>query len=58
MTGIPGLGAAGSAEVVAEAVERLVDAGADTVILLPTTDETDIESFARFAAQEVRPLVH
>jgi alkanesulfonate monooxygenase SsuD/methylene tetrahydromethanopterin reductase-like flavin-dependent oxidoreductase (luciferase family) len=57
MTGIPGLGAAGSAEAVAEAVERLVDAGADTVILVPTTDEIDIEGFVRFAAHEVRPLV-
>jgi hypothetical protein len=38
-------------------VLRLVDAGADTVVLEPTGDEPDPEGFLRFVAEEVRPLV-
>ncbi|MGW3988200.1 LLM class flavin-dependent oxidoreductase [Streptomyces sp. NPDC004830] len=54
---VPGLGVAGDAKAVAAAIERLVEAGADTVVLQPTADETDPEAFVRFAAQEVRALV-
>ncbi|WP_432081434.1 LLM class flavin-dependent oxidoreductase [Streptomyces sp. WAC 04229] len=54
---VPGLGVAGDAEAVAEAVRRLAEAGADTVILQPTGDEPDPEAFVRFAAEDVRPLV-
>jgi len=54
---LPEHGVAGDAGAVAKAVQRLVDAGADTVILQPTADEPDPESFLRFTAQEVRPLV-
>jgi alkanesulfonate monooxygenase SsuD/methylene tetrahydromethanopterin reductase-like flavin-dependent oxidoreductase (luciferase family) len=54
---VPGLGAAGDAGAVAKAVERLAEAGADTVILQPTGDEPDPEGFVRFAAERVRPLV-
>ncbi|MFD9001711.1 LLM class flavin-dependent oxidoreductase [Streptomyces sp. NPDC059582] len=54
---VPGLGVAGDATAVAEAVRRLADAGADTVILQPTGDEPDPEGFVRFTAQEVRPLL-
>ncbi|MEG8276770.1 LLM class flavin-dependent oxidoreductase [Streptomyces sp. AHA2] len=54
---VPGLGVAGDAEAVAAAVERLAEAGADTVVLQPTGDEPDPEGFVRFTAQEVRPLV-
>ncbi|CAM5283024.1 LLM class flavin-dependent oxidoreductase [Streptomyces fumanus] len=54
---VPGLGVAGDAGTVAKAVERLAEAGADTVILQPTGDEPDPEGFVRFAAEEVRPLV-
>ncbi|BAC70954.1 oxidoreductase [Streptomyces avermitilis] len=50
-------GVAGDAAEVAKAVRRLADAGADTVILQPTADESDPEGFIRFAAGEVRPLV-
>ncbi|MEU6364513.1 LLM class flavin-dependent oxidoreductase [Streptomyces sp. NPDC046931] len=53
----PDLGVAGDASAVAEAVRRLAEAGADTVILQPTGDEPDPEGFLRFAAGEVRPLV-
>jgi alkanesulfonate monooxygenase SsuD/methylene tetrahydromethanopterin reductase-like flavin-dependent oxidoreductase (luciferase family) len=54
---VPDLGVAGDAEAVAKAVQRLADAGADTVVLQPTADEPDPEGFVRFAAREVRPLV-
>jgi alkanesulfonate monooxygenase SsuD/methylene tetrahydromethanopterin reductase-like flavin-dependent oxidoreductase (luciferase family) len=54
---VPGLGVAGDAAAVAHAVERLAEAGADTVILQSTADEPDPEGFVRFAAAEVRPLV-
>lgn len=53
----PGLGVAGGAEAVADAVGLLVDAGADTVVLQPTPDDPDPEGFVRFAGEEVAPLV-
>ena len=53
----PDLGVAGDAGAVAKAVQRLAEAGADTVILQPTGDEPDPEGFVRFVAEEVRPLV-
>ncbi|MEU0202655.1 MULTISPECIES: LLM class flavin-dependent oxidoreductase [unclassified Streptomyces] len=54
---VPDLGVAGDAAAVAKAVERLAEAGADTVVLQPTGDEPDPEGFVRFVAEEVRPLV-
>ncbi|MER7898712.1 LLM class flavin-dependent oxidoreductase [Streptomyces sp. NPDC096046] len=54
---VPDLGVAGDAGAVAKAVQRLVEAGADTVVLQPTADEPDPEGFVRFAAEKVRPLV-
>ncbi|MGW0573257.1 LLM class flavin-dependent oxidoreductase [Streptomyces tauricus] len=54
---VPDLGVAGDAGAVAKAVQRLTDAGADTVVLQPTADEPDPEGFIHFAAEEVRPLV-
>ncbi|MEU1475558.1 LLM class flavin-dependent oxidoreductase [Streptomyces sp. NPDC005760] len=54
---VPDLGVAGDADAVAKAVQRLADAGADTVVLQPTADEPDPEGFVRFTAREVRPLV-
>ncbi|WP_406332594.1 LLM class flavin-dependent oxidoreductase [Streptomyces sp. NBC_00203] len=54
---VPEHGVAGDAGAVAKAVQRLVDAGADTVVLQPTADEPDPERFVRFVAEEVRPLV-
>ncbi|WP_405863124.1 LLM class flavin-dependent oxidoreductase [Streptomyces sp. NBC_01515] len=50
---VPDLGVAGDAATVAKAVQRLAEAGADTVILQPTGDEPDPEAFVRFAAEEV-----
>jgi alkanesulfonate monooxygenase SsuD/methylene tetrahydromethanopterin reductase-like flavin-dependent oxidoreductase (luciferase family) len=52
---IPDLGVAGDADTVAAAVARLADAGADTVVFVPTADEPDLEGFIRFVADEVHP---
>ncbi len=51
------LGVAGDAATVAETVAELVDAGADTVVAVPTGDESDMEGLVHFVAEEVRPLV-
>ncbi|GLY65614.1 oxidoreductase [Amycolatopsis taiwanensis] len=51
------VGVAGDAEAVAKAVLRLVNAGAGTVVLVPTADEPDPAGFVRFVAEKVRPLV-
>lgn len=50
-------GVIGDAAAVAEGVGALIDAGATSVVLQPTLDESDVESFVEFAAAEVRPLV-
>ncbi|WP_173128158.1 LLM class flavin-dependent oxidoreductase [Kibdelosporangium persicum] len=50
-------GVAGTAEDIAAAVRQLAEAGADTVVLQPTSDEPDPEGFVRFVGQEVRPLI-
>jgi alkanesulfonate monooxygenase SsuD/methylene tetrahydromethanopterin reductase-like flavin-dependent oxidoreductase (luciferase family) len=52
-----GLGVAGDAQEVADAVRRWADAGADTVVLEPTADDPDPAGFVRFAAEKVRPLL-
>ncbi|MEU1405043.1 LLM class flavin-dependent oxidoreductase [Streptomyces sp. NPDC005728] len=54
---VPDLGVAGDAGAVAKAVQRMAEAGADTVVLQPTADEPDPEGFVRFVAEQVRPLV-
>ena len=51
------VGVAGDAPAVAEAVIRWAQAGADTVVLQPTSDDPDPEGFVRFVALEVQPLV-
>jgi alkanesulfonate monooxygenase SsuD/methylene tetrahydromethanopterin reductase-like flavin-dependent oxidoreductase (luciferase family) len=50
-------GAFGDATAIAESVQSLVDAGATSVVLQPTLDETDLESFVAFAATAIRPLI-
>ena len=51
------VGVAGDAATVAAGVMRWADAGADTVVLQPTSDDPDPEGFIEFVAREVRPLV-
>jgi alkanesulfonate monooxygenase SsuD/methylene tetrahydromethanopterin reductase-like flavin-dependent oxidoreductase (luciferase family) len=46
-----------TASTVAKAVIHLAEAGADAVVLQPTSDEPDPVGFVRWAAEEVRPLV-
>ncbi|MFI7003689.1 LLM class flavin-dependent oxidoreductase [Nocardia sp. NPDC050175] len=53
----PGAGVAGDAHAVADAVRKLADAGANTVIIQPAADEPDPAAFIRFVAEQVRPLV-
>ena len=48
---------AGDADDLARAVEEWARAGADTVVVQPLEDEPDMAGFARFIAEEVRPLV-
>jgi alkanesulfonate monooxygenase SsuD/methylene tetrahydromethanopterin reductase-like flavin-dependent oxidoreductase (luciferase family) len=47
----------GDAAAFASGIQAWADAGADAVILQPLADETDIEGFIRFAADEVAPLL-
>jgi alkanesulfonate monooxygenase SsuD/methylene tetrahydromethanopterin reductase-like flavin-dependent oxidoreductase (luciferase family) len=50
-------GAGGDAEAIAVEVRRLAEAGAGAVILQPTVDDPDPAAFARFVAEQVKPLV-
>ncbi|MGW4355337.1 LLM class flavin-dependent oxidoreductase [Nocardia sp. NPDC004582] len=54
---IPGIGVAGDARAIADAVIAWSEAGASSVVLQPTGDEPDPAGFVRFAAERVRPLV-
>lgn len=54
---IEGLGVAGDAHTIADAVLRWSEAGATSVILQPAADDPDPAAFLRFVAEEVRPLV-
>jgi len=47
----------GDAAAFAAGITRWHDAGADTVVLQPLADETDIAGFIRFVTQEVAPLL-
>ncbi len=49
-------GSWGDAESIAATVRRWGDAGADAVVLQPTADEDPV-AFARFAGEQVRPLL-
>jgi alkanesulfonate monooxygenase SsuD/methylene tetrahydromethanopterin reductase-like flavin-dependent oxidoreductase (luciferase family) len=53
----PHVTAVGDAATIAAAVERYADTGADSVILQPTADDPNPESFVTFVAEQVRPLV-
>ena len=49
-------GAYGDADAIAATVRRWAEAGADAVALQPTADEDPV-AFARFAGEQVRPLL-
>jgi alkanesulfonate monooxygenase SsuD/methylene tetrahydromethanopterin reductase-like flavin-dependent oxidoreductase (luciferase family) len=51
------LAVAGSAEQVADGLRRWVDAGADSLLLVPGDDVEDLEEYMAFVGQEVAPLV-
>jgi alkanesulfonate monooxygenase SsuD/methylene tetrahydromethanopterin reductase-like flavin-dependent oxidoreductase (luciferase family) len=52
-----GIGAGGSADVIAQAIQRYAAAGASTVVVQATEDEPDLEGFIAFLGREVRPLL-
>ncbi|MFD0360050.1 LLM class flavin-dependent oxidoreductase [Nocardia sp. GCM10030253] len=52
-----GAGVAGDPDAIADAVRRYVAAGADTVVLEPTDDDSDLVEFVRFVGEKVRPLL-
>ena len=52
--GAPGRGVAGDATTVADAVRRLAEIGATSVVLQPTEDEPDLEGFVEFVGRDVR----
>lgn len=52
--GAPGRGVAGDARAVADAVRRLADLGATSVVFQPTADEPDLEGFVEFVGRDVR----
>ncbi|GAB3206487.1 LLM class flavin-dependent oxidoreductase [Nocardia tengchongensis] len=54
---IPGIGVAGDARAIADAVIAWTEAGATSVVLQPTGDEPDPSGFVRFATEKVRPLL-
>jgi hypothetical protein len=50
------VGAYGDAAAIAAAVRRWGDAGADAVVLQPRDDDDPV-AYARFAGEQVRPLL-
>ncbi|GAB3099811.1 LLM class flavin-dependent oxidoreductase [Isoptericola nanjingensis] len=52
-----GVGAAGDARTIADAVLRLAAAGASAVSVQPTADEPDLAGFVELLGREVRPLL-
>ncbi len=52
--GARGRGVAGDATTVADAVRRLSELGATSVVLQPTEDEPDLAGFVEFVGREVR----
>ena len=49
--------AAGDAAAIAAGITRLANAGATSIELVPTPDETDIEELIRVLGNDVRPLI-
>jgi alkanesulfonate monooxygenase SsuD/methylene tetrahydromethanopterin reductase-like flavin-dependent oxidoreductase (luciferase family) len=51
------VGVSGSGEQVAAGLREWVDAGADSVLLVPDRDVDDLSGYLQFVAQEVAPLL-
>ena len=51
------IGAVGNAEEIATNLHQIQATGVTTVAVLPCRDEKDLDEFARFLGQEVRPLL-
>jgi alkanesulfonate monooxygenase SsuD/methylene tetrahydromethanopterin reductase-like flavin-dependent oxidoreductase (luciferase family) len=58
MTDTSEIGAVGNAEEIAEHLNRVHAAGATSISVLPCRDEPDLDAFAHFLGQEVRPLLN
>jgi len=57
MPGGPEVGAVGDARAIADRLLDLAAAGLTGIALQPCSDEPDLEGFARFLGEEVRPLL-
>ncbi|TQS44400.1 LLM class flavin-dependent oxidoreductase [Cryptosporangium phraense] len=53
----PDLGVSGGPDDFAALAAQYIDAGADSLVFTPTADEPEVESFIRFVAGEVKPLI-
>jgi alkanesulfonate monooxygenase SsuD/methylene tetrahydromethanopterin reductase-like flavin-dependent oxidoreductase (luciferase family) len=53
----PRIGAIGNAEEIAAKLKEIQATGVTTIAVLPCRDEEDLDEFARFLGQEVRPLL-
>ena len=51
------VGVSGSAAAIADAAQSLVGQGVTSVVIQPTGDEPDLESFIHFLGAEVKPLL-
>lgn len=52
-----GISISGDAAAFAAGAQPFADAGADTIVFQPTSDDPDPEGFARFLGEQVRPLL-
>ncbi|WP_026163245.1 hypothetical protein [Kribbella catacumbae] len=57
MPGGPEVGAVGDARAIADRMLDLAAAGVTGISVQPCSDESDLEAFARFLGEEVRPLL-
>ena len=57
MKGTPEIGAVGGAEEIADRLLQVAAAGVTTIAVQPCRDEPDLEAFAHFLGQKVRPLL-
>jgi 5,10-methylenetetrahydromethanopterin reductase len=56
--GGPGVGAVGDAQAIADRMLELAAVGVTGISVQPCADEPDVDAFARFLGEEVKPLLH